>query len=73
MNKQRINILTPIPFWHPGTLEFISELKKRNYSVVALDIWSFQFFNEKEEYKYLYPRFLKGFAFKIYRKLFRKE
>ncbi len=73
MNKQRINILTPIPFWHPGTLEFISELKKRNYSVVALDIWSFQFFNEKEEYKYLYPRFLKGLALKIYRKLLRKK
>lgn len=73
MNKQRINILTPMPFWHPGTLEFIAELKKRNYSVVALDIWSFQFFNENEEYEYLCPKFLKGLALKIYRKLFRKK
>ena len=73
MNKQRINILTPMPFWHPGTLEFIAELKKRNYSVVALDIWSFQFFNENEEYEYICPKFLKGLALKIYRKLFRKK
>lgn len=62
-----------MPFWHPGTLEFIAELKKRNYSVVALDIWSFQFFNENEEYEYICPKFLKGLALKIYRKLFRKK
>lgn len=73
MNKQRINILTPIPFWHPGTLEFISELKKRDYSVVALDIWSFRLFNENEEYEYLCPKYLKGLPLKIYKSLFRKR
>ncbi|NLA24488.1 MAG: glycosyltransferase family 4 protein, partial [Bacteroidales bacterium] len=72
MSKTRINILIPMPFWHPATSEFIEELKKRGFSVVALDIWSFTYFDENEEYHNLVPNFLKGFFAKVYKRISRK-
>ena len=60
-----------MPFWHPGTAEFIEELKKRGFSVVALVIWSFTYFDENEKYHNLVPNF-KRFFYKIYKFNFRK-
>jgi hypothetical protein len=73
MRKLRINILTPIPFWHPGTLEYINLLKERGHEVVALDIWDFYYFDEKGDVSYLCPKFLKGVFLRVYRKLNRKR
>lgn len=61
-----------MPFWHPGTAEFIEELKKRGFSVVALDIWSFTYFDENEKYHTLVPKIFKGGFAKIYKRIFRK-
>lgn len=38
--EMRIVILTPIPFWHPGTAELMGRLKIEGYDVIALDIWN---------------------------------
>lgn len=73
MRKIKLNILTPIPFWHPGTQELIDRLKQNDFEVVALDIWDFKFYNEKEEIVDLTPSILKGFTVKVYRKLNRKK
>lgn len=73
MNKPRINILTPIPFWHPGTVEFINLLKEHGYQVVALDIWDFYYYDENGRTYYLCPKFLKGIFLRVYRKLKRKR
>lgn len=73
MDKKRINILTPIPFWHPGTHELIEGLNNNNISVVALDIWSFKYYNENHIVKNLAPNFLKGLPLRIYKRLFRKR
>jgi glycosyltransferase involved in cell wall biosynthesis len=72
MNKPRINILTPIPFWHPGTEELISGLKNEGFNVVALDIWEFLYFDELGKTHYLVPRMFNGLFRRIYRKAFRK-
>jgi glycosyltransferase involved in cell wall biosynthesis len=73
MSKKRINILTPVPFWHPGTYELIEGLNKHNIEVVALDIWSFKYFDENQNVYNFTPKFLKGFALRLYKKLFRKK
>lgn len=73
MSKPRINILTPIPFWHPGTVEFINLLKEQGYQVVALDIWDFYYYDENGRTNYLCPKFLKGIFLRVYRKLKRKR
>lgn len=73
MNKPRINILTPIPFWHPGVMEFIEGLNSEGYEVVSLDIWSFVFYDKDGETHNLAPSFLKGKLARIYKRLFRKK
>lgn len=69
----RIVILTAVPFWHPGTLELINELRKKGMSIVALDIFHGRFFNENNEIKNLIPFQFKGIFAKIYLYLFRKK
>lgn len=73
MGKPRINILTPIPFWHPGTTEFINYLNSEGYKVVALDIWSFNFYNEEKIIYNLVPKVFKGFFSRAYKRIFRKK
>lgn len=73
MNEKKLNILTPIPFWHPGTQELIDGLKQSGYSVVSLDIWSFNYYNEKQEVINLIPKFFRGKLERIYKRLFRKH
>ena len=73
MSNPRINILTPIPFWHPGTVEFINLLKDQGYKVVALDIWDYYYYDENGVSYYLCPKFLKGIFLRVYRKLNRKR
>lgn len=71
MNDKKLNILTPIPFWHPGTQELIDGLKQSGYSVVSLDIWSFNYYNEKQEIINLIPKLFRGKLERIYKRLFR--
>ena len=73
MNKGRINILTPIPFWHPGASEFVENIRKEGFEVVGLDIWSFNYYDKNGEIHSLIPKILKGFFARIYRRLFRKR
>ncbi len=73
MNRLKINILTPIPFWHPGTAELITGLRNEGLEVVALDIWEFLYYDENGEIHNLVPYIFKGFAKKVYRRLFRKR
>jgi len=73
MNDKKLNILTPIPFWHPGTQELIDGLKLSGYSVVSLDIWSFNYYNEKQEVINLIPKFFRGKLERSYKRLFRKH
>ncbi len=72
MNKNRILLLMPIPFWHPGTLELIHGLKKQGYRVNALDIWELRFFNDCEDVENLIPKYFQGFLAKVYRRLIRR-
>ena len=73
MGKPRINILTPIPFWHPGTTEYINYLNSEGYKVVALDVWSFNFYNEEKIIYNLVPKVFKGFFSRAYKRIFRKK
>jgi glycosyltransferase involved in cell wall biosynthesis len=73
MSNYRINILTPIPFWHPGTQELIDGLRENGLNVVALDIWELRFFDEQNKIHELIPKCFKGFFAKVYRRLFRKK
>ncbi|HRO75146.1 MAG TPA: hypothetical protein PLP27_03230 [Crocinitomicaceae bacterium] len=73
MKNNRIVILTPIPFWHPGTLELINKLKENNLAVCSLDIWSLKFYDEKGNYRNLYPSILNGFLLKLYIRFSRKR
>lgn len=73
MYNKKLNILTPIPFWHPGTYELISLLKKHGYHVVALDIWDLKFFDDKEKVINLVPKYLPKKLGRIYRRLFRNN
>lgn len=73
MNKPRIIILTPIPFWHPGTEEYISLLKKHGYIVVAIDIWDFHYYDENGTTHFLYPKLLNGFWARVYKKVNRRK
>ncbi len=68
----RINILTPIPFWHPGTEELIQGLREKGIELVSLDIWGFRYYDSNGKVFNLTPFFLKGIFVRIYRKLFRK-
>jgi len=72
MEKIKLNILTPIPFWHPGTQELIDGLKQRNFEVVALDIWSFNYYDEDQKITNLVPNFFRGRLERIYKRVFRK-
>lgn len=69
----RIIILTAIPFWHPGTLELITNLRKRGLQVSALDIFHGKSFTDKNEIKNELPFGLTGLAARIYLKIFRKS
>lgn len=73
MNKTKLNILTPIPFWHPGTQEFIDGLKENNFEVVALDIWSFNYYDDNQEIHSLVPKIFKGKLERVYKRLNRKR
>ncbi len=73
MDKTSIILLTPIPFWHIGTHEFIEQLQINNITVRALDIWSFNYYNEKGGISQLCPTFLKGIFSKIYIRLNRRR
>lgn len=69
----RILFLTPIPFWHPGTLELMDGLKANHFTLVALDIWSFKFFDQDKNVSSLIPKKLTGIFAKIYMRLYRKK
>jgi len=69
----RIVLLTAIPFWHPGTSELINELRKEEFSVVALDIFHGRLFTEQNESINILPFKLKGVWARIYLYLFRKK
>lgn len=71
MNEKKLNILTPIPFWHPGTQEFIDGLKQNGFTIVALDIWSFNYYDENQEIKNLVPKLFRGKGERVYKRLFR--
>mgnify|MGYP001142528313 CR=1 FL=1 len=73
MNKTTLNILTPIPFWHPGTQELIDGLKQNNFEVVALDIWSFNYYDENQQIVNLVPKFFRGRLERIYKRVFRNK
>jgi len=73
MKSDRIVILTPIPFWHPGTLELINKLRENNLTVCSLDIWSLKFYDEKGYYHNLCPGILKGLLLKLYIQLNRRR
>ena len=73
MNKMRVNILTPIPFWHPGTQELINGLRENNIEVVCLDIWELRYFDQNNRIHNLIPSIFKGFSAKIYRNVFRRK
>lgn len=73
MNKLRINILTPIPFWHVGTTELINKLRENSFIIVALDIWDFKYYDEQGNIQNLVPKLFKGIFKKIYLRLFRKH
>lgn len=68
-----IVILTPIPFWHPGTQELIDGLKTSGINARALDIFQGRMIDSQgflSEYK---PSYLKGFAGKVFLRLFREK
>ncbi len=69
----RIIILTAIPFWHPGTLELIKRLRKKNISVTALDIFHGLEHNENGIIKSLLPFGMKGLVARAYLKFFRNK
>lgn len=73
MSKPRVNILTPIPFWHPGTTEYINCLNSEGYKVVALDVWRFNFYDEERIIHNLVPKVFKGFFARAYKRVFRKK
>jgi glycosyltransferase involved in cell wall biosynthesis len=73
MNKLRINLLTPIPFWHPGTTEFIESLRSEGYEIIALDIWSFSFYDKYGVTHNLVPKLFRGTFARIYKRLFRQR
>lgn len=69
----RIVILTAIPFWHPGTLELMDQIRKNDIDITALDIFHGRLVNEKNELINLLPFGLRGILAKSYLKLFRKS
>jgi len=73
MNNNKINILTPIPFWHPGTNELIDGLKSNGYTVNSLDIWSFNYFDNSGQIHNLVPKLFRGKLSRIYKRLYRKR
>lgn len=68
-----IVILTPIPFWHPGTQELVDGLKTLGINARALDIFHGRIIDEKGVMHELKPSFLTGFFGKIYLRLFRNK
>lgn len=68
---QQIIILTPLPFWHPGTKEYVHELKKKGWKVIALDIWNFLYYDENQNLYSFNPFFARGVIGRIYRYCFR--
>jgi glycosyltransferase involved in cell wall biosynthesis len=73
MKNIRVNVLTPLPFWHPGSYELSDGLKNEGIEVVALDIWSFRYFDKTGKLHNLIPWFITGPLVRVYRKLFRKS
>ena len=68
-----IVILTPIPFWHPGTQELVDGLKNFGINVRALDIFHGRTIDGDGVLHEHKPAFLKGVGGKVYLRLFRKK
>lgn len=68
-----IVILTPIPFWHPGTQELIDGLKTFGINARALDIFHGRTVDSEGVMSEFTPSFLTGFAGKVYLRIFRKK
>lgn len=68
-----VTILTPIPFWHPGTQELIDELRNQKINVRALDIFHGKIVDYDNTQINLKPSFVKGISAKVYMRLFRKR
>jgi glycosyltransferase involved in cell wall biosynthesis len=66
-------ILTPIPFWHPGTQELVDGLKSAGLQVRALDIFHGRTIDEHGALREHKPAFLRGFFEKLYLRLFRNS
>lgn len=62
-----------MPFWHPGTMELIEELRGRGISVCTLDIWTLRFYDENGNDHSLHPKMLKGFMLKLFIRLNRRR
>lgn len=67
----RINILTPIPFWHPGTNELIQGLRQHKFEVVSTDIWELRIIDHKGKFKQIIPNFFPSALKRIIRRLLR--
>lgn len=68
-----IVILTPIPFWHPGTQELVDGLKSAGLRVRALDIFHGRTIDEQGVLREHKPAFLRGFFGKLYLRLLRNK
>lgn len=68
-----IVILTPIPFWHPGTRELVDGLKASGFEVRALDIFHGRTIDAQGTLREHKPAFLRGFFGKVYLRLFRNR
>lgn len=71
--SRRVVILTPIPFWHPGTLELINKLRENGLTVCSLDIWSLKYYDENGQTHNLCPKIFTGFFLRLFIRLNRKR
>ena len=69
----KVLILTPIPFWHPGTGELIAELRARDFSVRVIDVFLGVGLDENNAKFDLLPSVQMPFLRRVILKLFRKK
>lgn len=72
MVKKRIIILTPIPFWHPATKEFMDEIESKGHEISALDIWNFKLYLNNEIID-LIPTLFRNKTARLYKRIFKKR